>query len=232
MEKSLKEHLKAKNILSYINTNVENGKDIDLQIKFQEIANCLFNNYHIQKGNQEYYFSKIEFYFCNNNHKDIITYPRNLSEGKWFFHQSGFDLTFESLYSLNENGKIDTSKEFYFGGILVREVVKKTAKCELLDGPYKCEWEIFDIFDALRPTTSIPYIEQNKNLGFSLGREIKSCKRHFSYNDEKKTNKYKELINTYSMIDITEQDFIDFLDKKYAYRISEDDLRTKILTLL
>ena len=141
-------------------------------------------------------------------------------------------MTFESLYSLNENGKIDTSKEFYFGGILVREVVKNSAKCELLDGPYKCEWEIFDIFDALRPTTSIPYIEQNKNLGFSLGREIKSCKRHFSYNDEKKTNKYKELINTYSMIDITEQDFIDFLDKKYAYRISEDDLRTKILTLL
>ena len=78
-----------------------NSKLPEITNIFEKVAIELFNKFHIQKGDQEYYFSNLEFYFCNQYHLDIITYPRQLPKGKWFFHQSGFDFTFDSKYDID-----------------------------------------------------------------------------------------------------------------------------------
>ena len=113
------EFLKRK--LSQLNGESDLG---EIRLACHEIAEDLFKNYHILKGTQEYYFVNIEFYFCNKNHFDFITYPRRLDEGKWFFHQSGVDLTFRSVYSDYGTKMVDVNKDFHFGGILVREITK------------------------------------------------------------------------------------------------------------
>lgn len=64
----------------------------DIQSKFHEIAEKLMYNYIIKKGEARYAIVEIEFYYYSPYHPDIITYPRNLSAGRWFFHQSGVDL--------------------------------------------------------------------------------------------------------------------------------------------
>ena len=197
-----------------------------IETKFEEIAKELFNNFHIQKGDQEYYFSNLEFYFCNQYHLDIITYPRQLPEGKWFFHQSGFDLTFASKYEIDNEGKINTEKEFYFGGILIREVIKKSS-CKTFNGPYKCEWEIFDTLDALTKNTNVPHIEPNEDLNFRIGKEIMSDHRCFSYDDAKKKKKSNELKETYNRVSLSESDFIRFLNNGYAFKIKESLLKDK-----
>ena len=187
MEENSINHLKS--LLGSFDANSKLPKITKI---FEEVAIELFNKFHIQKGDQEYYFSNLEFYFCNQYHLDIITYPRQLPEGKWFFHQSGFDLTFASKYDIDNEGKINTEKEFYFGGILIREVIKKSS-CKTFNGPYKCEWEIFDTLDALSQETSVPHIEPNEDLNFRIGKEIISDHRYFSYDDAKKTKKYNVL---------------------------------------
>lgn len=61
---------------------------------FEEIARLLMNNFVIAKGNVKYEIVEIEFYLYTPQHPDIITYPRAISAGRWYFHPSGVDLTF------------------------------------------------------------------------------------------------------------------------------------------
>ena len=63
---------------------------------FDAIAKKLFNEFHIKKGDSTYDFLEIEFYYFEERHPDYITYPRTISKGKWFFHPSGMDISFES----------------------------------------------------------------------------------------------------------------------------------------
>ena len=197
---------------------------------FEKIALELFNKYHIQKDNQEYYIYNLEFYFCNQHHLDIITYPRQLPEGKWFFHQSGFDLTFSSKFEKDIEEKINTEKDFYFGGILIREVIKKTTPCEIFNGPCKCEWEIFDVLDALKPNTSVAHLEQNENLNFTIGKEILTDHRYYTYyNDNvRESIKYNELKSTYSKLNLSESEFKNLLHKEYAFMINKQILMRKL----
>lgn len=201
-----------------------------IKLAFDEIANDLFRNYHIKKGAQEYYFINIEFYFCNKNHLDIITYPRQLNEGLWFFHQSGIDLTFKSKYS-SCNTMVDVDKEFFFGGILIREIMEMNSG-KVFDGPYKCEWELFDKFDAFNPSIhEMPVIVRNTN---EIVIEPISSPRRFSYDDERMKRKHKELIQTNygGKLLISPDSFCQFIrEKKYAYRVSTDVLKSKLICL-
>lgn len=190
---------------------------------FEKIALELLNNYHIQKGNQEYYIYNLEFYFCNQHHLDIITYPRHLPEGKWFFHQSGFDLTFTSKFEKDNDDKINTEKEFFFGGILIRGVVKKSSPSETFDGPCLCEWEIFDVLDALKPNTSVAHLEPNESLNFTIGSGIYTDHRYFPfYNDNARESiRYDESMRAFNKLNLSESDFKELLHKRYAYKINE-----------
>lgn len=213
---------KLKQLLNVLDEN--SSEDIIVKT-FRKIAETLMTGYHVEKGIQKYYFIDIEFYFCNKNHPDLITYPRITKEGKWFFHKSGMDLTFNSIYTPHDGIKdtVDASKPFYFGGILVQKILKKDT-LELFNGPQKCVWELFDIFDALSPTSiEIPSIVPNT-------KEIDIIphphKRHFSYTDDRKKNKYQELTEkVFREIPLPSfKEFCDYLNEEYAYYISKEDL--------
>jgi len=224
--------METNNNLQRLLMSLDANSDKDkIKLTFEEIAMELFNNYHIQKGKQEYYFMNIEFYFFNKGHQDIITYPRHLTEGKWFFHSSGVDLTFKSQLVSENIKEIDANTDF-FGGILIRSLVRKSEEKITLKGPHICEWEIFDEFDALSPMTRVPYIESNKSLGYTND-DIKKCqcKRVFSYKGDKIDNKYNELNQKFKGIDLSLEQFETFLKMEYAYKINEDELRKRINSL-
>ena len=222
------ENLRSK--LSMLNGETSS---LDVQKTFKEISKELFKNYHILRGTQEYYFINIEFYFFNKNHLDLITYPRQTKEGLWFFHQSGVDLTFRSDYSTYNGNQlaIDTNKDFYFGGILVREIMKKNSD-EVFDGPFKCEWELFDKFNAFTPTIhEMPIIVHNTN---EIAIEPIASSRHFSYaNDaDKIRKKFEELKKNCfctGNLPLSLDSFSDFIrEKEYAYKIKKEDLKSKL----
>ena len=151
-----------------------NAESTQTEIKkvFSVIANKLFHNYHIVKGDNTYGFLEIEFYFYSPNHRDLITYPRNgRKPGMWFFHMSGVDITFGS------DDKEDNQPLMY-GGILIRSIFKTSGDKKYICGPMKCVDELFDYIYALNNDISradIPYIEENEEKeNISVG----SCCRY------------------------------------------------------
>lgn len=198
------------------------------------LADDLLKSYHIQKGTDEYFLVNIEFYFCNKYHPDIITYPRELEEGKWFFHQSGIDLTFKSSYSPydGDNKTVDITKDYFFGGILIREILKKNNMEVLLDGPYKCEWELFDQFDALSPSINeMPRLVRNANR---LSVTMQPKRRKFSYTPDMLKKKYSELADiTYRQkCPIAEDCFYKYIyNEKLAFYVSRDELQSTLKSL-
>lgn len=113
---------------------------------FSDVAELLMNNYVISKRGINYEIVEIEFYLFSQKHPDIITYPRNLRAGEWFFHQSGVDLTFHSNAD-------------HFGGILIRGIKRLSPRTEgdnrplLILGPQKCVEELWDAFNAFSVNT-------------------------------------------------------------------------------
>lgn len=170
---------------------------------FDTIAKKLFDGYHIKKGDSAYDFLEIEFYYFDKEHLDYITYPRTISKGKWFFHPSGIDISFESSC---EEGFKKTSKacENFFGGILIRSLVKDGNIA--ITGPLKCCWELFDCFSAfeLKPN-ELPIIE-HRSVENQF--EIYKTERFISYKEDKAENDYgKANFNS----------FKDHLLKRYRY---------------
>ncbi len=53
---------------------------------FAEIAQELMCNYVITTDKTLYEIIEIEFYLYTPEHRDVITYPRIIDEGRWFFH--------------------------------------------------------------------------------------------------------------------------------------------------
>ena len=202
----------------------------EIQKVFADIAENLFNKYHIEKNGLEYYFVDIEFYFCNKNYLDIITYPRELGEGRWFFHQSGIDLTFRSTYS-RHNGKegvVDASCDFAFGGILIRKLLKRSTR-QVLEGPHKCEWELFDSFDAFAEASSeIPTIVRNEK---DLSVTYSMSSRSFPYSDKDMERKYDALTRNifYGLPFASYDDFYRFIKKDKLAFIADRESILKCL---
>lgn len=161
--------------LSKLN-NLSSTKDIE--IAFDTIAELLLDNCHIRKGTNTYQILEIEFYFFNDNHPDKVAYPRTETEGRWFLHESGVDITFNS----NE-------KQNFWGGILIRSIMDENTK-ECIFGPRNCLWELFDN-EALSPNTIYPYIELNNAP--SCSSEIKKRERYHVKGDFS-TKKYRYYI--------------------------------------
>ena len=134
--------MELRDLLDLSNVEINN-----IEQRFEEIAKHLFQGYCIKKGNDQYKLLEIEFYYYTKDFEDIITYPRNVSSGKWFFHDSGVDITFESKCTDTDCG-CDKRKPNgdYFGGILIRSLLKNDK--ELITGPLKCSWALFDFIDA------------------------------------------------------------------------------------
>ncbi len=149
-----------------------------IEERFDTIAKKLLFEYEIVKSEKKKYdILNVEFYYCSKDFPDICTYPRNCEAGKWFIHNSGFDLTFKSnsgldsdkdneafkrdLLSLKDN-EIAVKEKIgnkYYGGILIRYIKRQDSEV-IIDGPLKSEYELFDMFDAFGGTRNIPILKQ------------------------------------------------------------------------
>lgn len=137
------------------------------QKTFYEIAKILLNKVAIRKGEKIFYIKDIEFYLYENNHRDIVTYPRKCKAGQWFFHPSGIDISFESSVDVKSNDyglfQPILRDDAFFGGVLIRAIYPAdkapSDACKYnLDGPHKVEWALFDCFDAFNETTNFPHL--------------------------------------------------------------------------
>lgn len=144
---------------------------------FDAISVKMMKEYQIKKGSACYDFLELEFYYFDANHRDLITYPRSLDAGRWFFHSSGVDISFKSICE-NKFSTKNEPKENFFGGILIRSLLKQDkGEVGVITGPLKCCWELFDHFNAFSISLKeFPVIEQSKVLD---GLTVYKTARHF-----------------------------------------------------
>ncbi len=94
---------------------IDKGSKGSIIKSFDRIAEILFSNYLLQVNENFYRLIDIEFYYLTDgdSHRDIYTHKHSeqLHLGKWYFHDSGIDITFGD--GLN-----------HYGGILLRGIAK------------------------------------------------------------------------------------------------------------
>lgn len=193
----------------------------EIKTRFKEIANILFKDFHIEKGDVRYDFLEVEFYFFSKEHPDFITYPRNTKAGEWFFHISGVDISFESKKEKREGKEI----AIFGGGILVRSILKEGQK--VIAGPYKCVDELFDKFDAFSTNLeNFPILKPNEQKVM----EIESCIRWIppftgKPDEAKKARKEEELSEKYGEDFGNTKDVFEKLitEEKYRYYRADYD---------
>ncbi|CCY81173.1 putative uncharacterized protein [Prevotella sp. CAG:1185] len=164
MEKDVLQDLRLKLTKDSLRNEIlQNG----YQKTFDKIAKILLNKVAICKGEKIFYIKDIEFYLYENNHRDIVTYPRICKAGQWFFHPSGIDISFESSVDVKSNDyelfQPILRDDAFFGGVLIRAIYPAdkapSDACKYsLDGPHKVEWALFDCFDAFNETTNFPHL--------------------------------------------------------------------------
>lgn len=162
-------------------TNCRNKDEL-----FQEIAKELMCNHIIQKGECQYEIVEIEFYYYSQEHQDVITYPREMEAGRWFFHPSGVDLTFASKDdALSEGGNA------YFGGVLIRGLhCKHNGNEKYIFGPLNCVYELWDDFDAFGTSEKEEYPILRRCDGINEC-NLRRCKRHVNIKKEELPNRVK-----------------------------------------
>ncbi len=126
---------------------------------FARIAEILFNDYQLQVNDNFYRLIDIEFYYHSLSvHKDIYTHGKGiqLQKGKWYFHNSGIDITIG-------NGKD-------YGGILIRAIAKLHGEATLatnyiqkeIHGPLNVSDELLQNFNG--PFKNKPNTFQLNNI--------------------------------------------------------------------
>lgn len=164
MEKDVLQDLRSKLTKDSLIKGRNNG---GYQKVFDDIAEILLNKVAICKGEKIFYIKDIEFYLYENNHRDIVTYPRICKAGQWFFHPSGIDISFESSVDVKSNDyelfQPILREDAFFGGVLIRAIypadkAPSDAYKYNLDGPHKVEWALFDSFDAFNEITDFPHL--------------------------------------------------------------------------
>ena len=197
---------------------------------FDDIAKILLNKVAIRKGKKIFYIKDIEFYLYENNHRDIVTYPRICKAGQWFFHPSGIDISFESSVDVKSNDfelfQPILREDAFFGGVLIRAIYPAdkapSDACNYnLDGPHKVEWALFDIFDAFNKVTDFPHMIECEH-------KIEPIKKDVRKNLKLKENDYRKKIETilnsyYENRLISKDEWINvykcFENKTYRYTV-------------
>lgn len=185
--------------IEYI-TNIDNPQEV--LAEFLTAAELLMNHCSIKKGGDEYEIVDVEFYLYNSKHPDVLTYPREIEQGRWFFHPSGVDLSFKST---SEN----------FGGILIRGIRNVSVEKDQILGPQKCIealWNNFDAFDS-QASTEYPIII---GIGNPRSKEITQCPRWISLPKGKteidKINEWKERTNKVTkVLDVSDESLSDLV---------------------
>ena len=182
------------------------------ECKLNSLAKKLMKEYCIKKQDVFYQIAEIEFYYYDRNHRDIITYPRNCSEGLWFFHQSGVDLTIKS----SEEGENPC-----FGGILIRSIIKfdENGKIKIICGPQKCVNELFDVLNAIDNKNNLTPVFEKYDFGDI---EVVSTQRYISFDVTA-----KDLKDGYGEKEKYQKVIVEKAKTKYNYILSENKKRVK-----
>ena len=173
--------------------DISNLNETEIPDRFKKIAEDLMCNHIIKKGKKEYAIIEIEFYLYSPSHRDYITYPREIEAGRWFFHQSGVDLTFKStgikLIEDNNKESFEISDNAIFGGILIRGLYD-LGNSKYIFGPYKCVNLLWDDFNALfNDKLEYPIIKKSEEV--LIGKIVK-LKRHIKIDVDKQESKVFE----------------------------------------
>lgn len=196
---------------------------------FDDIAKILLNKVAIRKGEKIFYIKDIEFYLYENNHRDIVTYPRICKAGQWFFHSSGIDISFESSVEVNSNDyelfQPILREDAFFGGVLIRAIYPAdkapSDACKYnLDGPHKVEWALFDSFDAFNEVTDFPHLIECEHKIEYITKVRKNLK--LKENDYRK--KIETILNSYYENRLISKDewinvYKCFENKTYRYTV-------------
>lgn len=199
------------------------------QDAFDEIAEILLKQVAICKGEKIFYIKDIEFYLYENNHRDIVTYPRICKAGQWFFHPSGIDISFESSVDVKSNDyelfQPILNEDAFFGGVLIRAIYPAdkapSDACKYnLDGPHKVEWALFDCFDAFNETTNFPHLIECEHKIEYITKVRKNLK--LKENDYRK--KIETILNSYYENRLISKDewinvYKCFENKTYRYTV-------------
>ena len=151
------EKLEELKSLMCIPANASKG---DIVKTFERIAKVLMNDCVIKFQNDEYRILDFEFYYYNNDHQDISVHPRNSKALCWYINDfGGIDLNFESVIKRDEKFpfKYQLTPDSYFGGILIRQIMRKSDKV-VFDSPLKVA-EIFRVLDATSQSQNNPVLE-------------------------------------------------------------------------
>ena len=201
------------------------------QDAFKDIAEILLNKVAIRKGEKIFYIKDIEFYLYENNHRDIVTYPRICKAGQWFFHPSGVDISFESSVDVKSNDyelfQPILREDAFFGGVLIRAIYpadKAPADaCKYnLDGPHKVEWALFDCFDAFNETTNFPHLIEHKHEHEI--EPIPNVRKNLRHKENDYRKKIETILNYYNENSLVSKDewiniYKSFEDKTYRYTV-------------
>lgn len=196
----------------------------DIEIRFERIAQMLFESLAVQKGETIYLFKEIEFYYYNKQHRDIITHPRISRPLCWYVNDfGGIDLNFDSTIAnskkIDSKGKI--SKKFVlddntcFGGILVRQLISED-QSEVLDGPWACA-ELFRYYNATSYDRDLPLLVEHYNgmVGY-----IREPRENLLTSKQTIEGKVDYILGEYHEHPAKEElykDFSTFIDKRYRY---------------
>lgn len=226
MEKDVLQDLRLKLTKDSLRNEIlQNG----YQKTFDKIAKILLNKVAICKGEKIFYIKDIEFYLYENNHRDIVTYPRICKAGQWFFHPSGIDISFESSVDVKSNDyelfQPILREDAFFGGVLIRAIYPAdkapSDACKYnLDGPHKVEWALFDCFDAFNEITDFPHLIECEHKIEHITKARKNLKH--KENDYRK--KIETILNYYyedSPVSIDEwiNIYKSFEDRTYRYTV-------------
>lgn len=189
--------------------------------KFDDLAFALLNNFQIQKGDNRYWMTDIEFYIYTDSHRDIITYPRNCGAGRWFFHPSGVDISFES--EVDPEARIFVKKpklteSSVFGGILIRGIVMEGNPLVNPDGPIKVCDELFDHFNAFDSLDNFPKIvPANSKRTVSI-----KCEKRVGMKEKGET-KVPKILKNYESTQIPREELIKahnlYQQESYRFKV-------------
>lgn len=211
----LKENLDLSTSQLYLNDPLKAG--VELEAFAENLVTGLMENFVIVKGDSIYEIADAEFYFFSPFHQDITVYDRELEAGRFFFHNSGFDISFKSHINWIDKTrkKIIDRENSVFGGILISTLIKKDRKGvdRVIKGSKLCMWELWDSFNALEHVSSEYPVLFYKPLG---DLKIEAIPRHFPIRD--KESKLKSLNIKFNGIEYSWDDLKYFLDLKYRFR--------------
>lgn len=226
MEKDVLQDLRSKLTKDSL---IKGRNNVGYQKVFDDIAEILLNKVAICKGEKIFYIKDIEFYLYENNHRDIVTYPRICKAGQWFFHPSGIDISFESSVEVNSNDyelfQPILREDAFFGGVLIRAIYPAdkapSDACKYnLDGPHKVEWALFDSFDAFNEVTDFPHLIECEHKIEYITKVRKNLK--LKENDYRK--KIETILNSYYENRLISKDewinvYKCFENKTYRYMV-------------